>query len=328
MSDPPQGPPLATVQSTRAQVERAVSEGTRAAVVGVVVSSTLAAVKISAGLVGNSYALVADGVESVLDLLASVLVLAGLRANVRPQSGRYPYGLGKAESLAAVAVATMLLVAAIGIAGQAIREILTPQARPAPFTLIVLSAVVVVKELLYRFLIRKGQDIDSRLLTTDAWHHRSDALTSIAAFLGISIALFAGDGYESADDWAALAACVIIAYNGIRLFRASLREVLDVAASPAIVDRVRALAARVEGVGGIDEVRVRRSGLVYLVDIHVEVDPELSVRAGHGIGHAVKDVLITSELPILDVLVHVEPERPGNVPPLSDGRSGPWTSTD
>jgi cation diffusion facilitator family transporter len=273
----------------------------------VVLSAALAAIKISAGLLGNSYALVADGVESVLDLLSSVLVLAGLRASAVPQSGRYPYGLGKAESLAAVAVATMLLVAAVGIAAQAVHEILTPHVGPAPFTLIVLVVVVVMKELLYRFLLRKGQDIDSRLLTTDAWHHRSDALTSVAAFIGISIALFAGDGYESADDWAALVACGVIAFNGVRLFRASLREVLDVAAPLDVEERVRALAGSVDGVVGIDVVRVRRSGLVYLVDIHVEVDPDLTVRSGHDIGHAVKDALLGSELPILDALVHVEP---------------------
>jgi len=297
---------------TRTQLERAVTEGTRAAVVGVVLSALLATVKISAGLVGNAYALVADGIESVLDLFSSVLVMTGLRASAAPQTGRFPYGMGKAEPLAAVAVATVLLVAALGIAVQAVREILVPHRGPAPFTLAVLVGVVAIKELLYRFLLRKGKRIHSRLLETDAWHHRSDALTSVAAFVGISIALFAGEGYESADDWAALLACGIIAYNGVRLLRASLGDVLDVAAPQEVEDRIRALAGQVPGVRGVEQVRVRRSGLVFLVDIHVEIDPDLTVRDGHGIGHDVKDALVNSELPILDALVHIEPwgERP------------------
>lgn len=295
---------------TRTQLEEAVTEGTKAAAVGVVLSAVLATVKISAGLLGNAYALVADGIESVLDLFSSVLVLAGLRASAVPQTGRYPYGMGKAEPLAAVAVATVLLVAALGIAVQATREILTPHMGPAPFTLFVLVGVVAVKELLYQFLLKKGEEINSRLLKTDAWHHRSDALTSVAAFIGISVALFAGEGYESADDWAALVACSIIGYNGVRLFRASLGEVLDVAAPPEVESRIRGLATHVAGVSGVDVVRVRRSGLVFLVDIHVEVEPDLTVRTGHRIGHEVKDVLINSELPILDALVHIEPKGP------------------
>jgi len=298
---------------TRTQIEKAVTEGTKAAAVAVVLSAVLATIKISAGLFGNAYALVADGVESVLDLFSSVLVIAGLRASAVPQTGRYPYGKGKAEPLAAVAVATVLLVAALGIAVQATREILTPHTGPAPFTLLVLVGVVGVKEVLYRFLLKKGEEIDSRLLKTDAWHHRSDALTSVAAFVGISVALFAGEGYESADDWAALVACGIIGYNGVKLLRTSLSEVLDVAAPPEVENRIRDLATQVTGASGVDVVRVRRSGLVFLVDIHVEVEPELTVRAGHGIGHAVKDALINSELPILDALVHIEPKGPEDV---------------
>jgi cation diffusion facilitator family transporter len=301
MQSRPRGEP------TQDQIQYAVTEGTRAAVFGIVVSALLAMVKISAGLLGRSYALVADGIESVLDLFSAILVLAGLRASAAPQTGQYPYGRGKAEPLAAVAVATLLLVAAGGIAVQAVREIVTPHATPAPFTLFVLVGVVAVKELLYRFLVRKGKEINSRLLETDAWHHRSDGLTSLAAFVGISVALLAGEGYESADDWAALFACAIIAYNGVRLLRTSLREVLDVAAPREIEDRIRTVAMAIGEVLGVDLVRARRSGLVFLVDIHVEVDPELSVRTGHRIAHDVKDALINSDLPILDALVHVEP---------------------
>lgn len=304
---------------TRAQIDTAVAEGTKAAAVGVVASAVLAAAKITAGLLGNAYALVADGVESILDLFYAVLVLAGLRASAAPQTGRYPYGMGKAEPLAAVAASTILLLVAVGIAVQATREIVTPHAGPAPFTLAVLVGVVVVKEALYRFLLHRGRKIHSRLLETDAWHHRSDAFTSVAAFVGISVALFAGEGFESADDWAALVACLVIGFNGVRLLRASLREVLDVAAPEEIEARIRDLALGIEGVDGVDVVRVRRSGLVFLVDIHIEVNPDLPVREGHRIGHEVKDSLVNCELPILDVLTHVEPKPQPE--PESDGTS-------
>jgi cation diffusion facilitator family transporter len=209
--------------------------------------------------------------------------------------------------LAALVVATVLLLAAFGIAVGAAFEIVTPQAAPAPFTLGVLVVVLVAKEGTYRWLAWKGRAVGSRAIEVDAWHHRADALTSLAAFIGISIALIGGPAWARADDYAALVACVVIAWNGVRLFRDGLGEILDVAAPPEIRERVRTIAEGVEGVEGIDDLRVRRSGLVYLVDIHVEVHGTLTVLAGHALGHDVKDRLLESELPILDVLVHVEP---------------------
>jgi cation diffusion facilitator family transporter len=209
--------------------------------------------------------------------------------------------------LAALVVATVLLLAAAGIAAGAVHEIVSPQSPPAPFTLGVLVIVLVAKEATYRWLVARGRSAGSQAIEVDAWHHRADALTSLAAFVGISVALVGGERWVRADDWAALIACLIIAWNGVRLFRGALQEMLDVAAPPEVTARVRAIASAVEGVEGVDEVRVRRSGLVYLVDIHVEVDGGLSVRRGHHLGHVVKDRLIGSELPILDALVHVEP---------------------
>jgi cation diffusion facilitator family transporter len=190
---------------------------------------------------------------------------------------------------------------------QSIHEIRKPHQAPEAFTLIVLVVVVAVKELLFRWLVRTGREIESRAMESDAWHHRSDALTSIAAFIGISIALVGGKGYEAADDWAALAACGLIAYNGVRLFRDALREILDAAPTGETLDRIRAVAAAVPGVTGIDDCRARKSGLGWLVDIHVEVDGDMPVREGHRIAHEVKDALLTSEASVLDVLVHIEP---------------------
>jgi cation diffusion facilitator family transporter len=293
--------------STAEQLSEAVRRGTRVAAFGVVASALLAAIKIAAGVIGNSFALVADGVESVLDIFSGLLVWGGLRVSALPQSERYPYGLGKAEPLASLVVAVVLLMAAVGIALGAAQEIVSPQEIPESFTLVVLVGVLVVKEVMFRVLSSRGREIGSQSLNADAWHHRSDALTSLAAFLGISVALTAGEGFESADDWAALVACAVIAFNGVRLFRASLTDVLDVTAPKEIRDRVREIAESVPGVDGIDLLRVRQSGLALWVDIHVEVDGHMSVREGHEIAHLVKDRLLHSDLRILDALVHVEP---------------------
>ncbi len=313
----PDGPLIGSApRATAEQLREAYRAGTRATITALSVSGVLAVVKITAGFAGNSFALVADGVESVLDLLGSVLVWSGLRMSSEPQTPEFPYGRGKAEPLAALVIATILLAAAAGIAYGAIHEIVTPHTPPAAFTLWVLIGVVTTKEMVFRYLTRQGAALGSQAMLADAWHHRSDALTSIAAFVGISLALALGDGWASADDWAALAACLVIAWNGVHLLRSGLRDVLDAAAPDEVTDRVRAIASAVPDVHDIDEIRVRRSGLVYLVDIHVEVDGSLTVRRGHEIGHEVKDRLIASELPILDALVHIEP-------PYPEARGGP-----
>jgi len=244
-----------------------------------------------------------------LDIFSGLLVWGGLRASAIPQTEQYPYGLGRAEPLASLVVSTMLLMAAVGIAVGALREIVNPHQGPAGFTLLVLIGVLVTKEGMFRMFSTRAKAIGSHALYVDAWHHRSDALTSLAAFVGISVALVFGEGYESADDWAALVACAVISYNGVRLFRASLKEILDVAAPDEIRDRIRAVTEAVPGVEGIDLLRVRRSGLVLWVDIHVEVDAELTVREGHEIAHLVKGRLVGSDLRILDALVHIEPYR-------------------
>jgi len=201
----------------------------------------------------------------------------------------------------------VLLIAAVGIGVQSVHEIVVPHAAPAPFTLLVLVGVVVTKELLFRTIFAKAEAIGSRALVADAWHHRADAITSVAAFVGISAALVLGEGYESADDWAALLACGVIAFNGGRLFRAALADILDVAAPAEVEREIRHIADDVPGVAGVDACRIRRSGLAYLIDIHVEVDGSLPVRRGHELAHEVKNALLPSSIPVLDVLVHVEP---------------------
>lgn len=291
----------------RTHVRALVNQGIRTTLLGVVVSAILGAVKIIAGILGNSYALIADGIESMLDIISSLAVWGGLRLASNPPNERFPYGYGKAEPLATLAVAIALVSAATGIAIQSVREILTPHHAPAPFTLFVLVGVVLTKEMLFRRMSRTGSEIGSRAVIADAWHHRADSITSMAAFVGISVALIAGPGYESADDWAALVACVVILANGYRLLRSALGDIADAAPDPDVEKRIRDLATTVTGVQGIDKCRVRRSGLVLFVEIHVVVDGKLSVRAGHDIAHNVKDLLLDSSLTIQDVAVHVEP---------------------
>lgn len=300
--------PKSTTQAEAIEnLSASAARGSRATVWGIVASSILAAVKIVGGILGNSYALIADGVESMLDIMSSLVVLGSLKISVQPANEQYPYGFGKVEPLSALVVATALLAAAIGIAIQSIREILTPHHAPAAFTLVILVGVVVTKEVMFRILFRTGESIGSKAMQTDAWHHRSDSLTSIAAFVGISVALFAGPGFEAADDWAALVAAAVIAFNGIRLFRSAWREVLDAAPSQEVTDRVRSVAESVEGVAEIEKCRIRKSGLAMFVDIHVVVDGGMTVREGHALSHLVKDELIREVSGIQDVLVHIEP---------------------
>ena len=288
-------------------LDQELAPGRRLAGIGVLINAVLAVVKGVAGILGNSYALVADAVESVTDIAGSLVVWSGLRLSSRAADDDHPYGHGKAEPLAAAAVGLMLVGAAIGIAIAAVRDILTPNDPPAPFTLAVLVGVVVVKGFLFRRTARAARQTGSGAVKAEAWHHRSDALTSAAAFVGILIALLGGPGYEAADDWAALAACGVIVWNGLRLLRAALDEVMDASVSPETVARVKAIAAAVEGVVGIEKCRIRKVGLHLGLDIHVVVDGELSVRRGHDIAHQVKDRLLSSPHRINDVTVHIEP---------------------
>ena len=285
-----------------------VETGLRLSRLALVINALLAGVKIAAGVLGNSYVLIADGIESTADIFSSVVVWGGLRVATIPADENHPFGHGKAESLASVIVSMLLLGAALLIAVQSIHEILTPHQAPAWFTLPVLLVVIVIKETLFRLAFRAGSSLESTALKSDAWHHRSDALTSAAAFVGIGIALVGGRGYESADDWAALIACGIITWNGLRLLRAALDEVMDAAVSPEVVAGVRKLAADVDGVIDIEKCRIRKSGLHLALDIHVVVDGGLSVRRGHDIAHQVKDRLLESQLRINDVTVHIEPD--------------------
>jgi len=270
-------------------------------------SVALAIVKIATGMVGQSSALVADGIESLTDVVGSIAVLVGLTISVKPPDADHPYGHGKVETLATLIVASSLLLAAALIAWQSISGIVTPQEVPAWFTLPVLAAVVVVKVFVARAVARSAVQAGSTAMEADAWHHFSDAITSGAAFAGISVAMIGGPAWAAADDWAALFACSVILKNGIDVAIGGLRELLESQADPELERQLRAVAAAVPRVRNIEKLRVRKSGMGYIMDIHVHVDGDLPVREGHAISGAVKAALLRASLRVIDVTVHVEP---------------------
>lgn len=281
----------------------------RAVVAGLLANIALAGVKLVAGLLGHSYALVADAVESLTDIVGSVVVWSGLRIAARPADENHPYGHGKAEPLAALLVAAIIFVAGAGILFEAIAEIITPHHAPAPFTLAVLVGVVVIKEGLFRFMSRTAREHDSSVLHADAWHHRADAITSIAAFVGISVALIGGKGWEMADDIAAILASLVIMYNAYRLVRDPIHELMDAEPSD-VVERAREIAAGIDGVRMVEKSWARKAGAGHWLDLHVQVDPAMPVLEAHDIAHRVKDAIREAIPSVRDVLVHIEPYRP------------------
>lgn len=274
---------------------------------GIGANAFLATVKGVAGVLGNSYALVADAIESASDVVSSIIVLLGIRVAAAPLSEGHPYGKGRAEPLAAIAVSVALFIAAASIAISSIGEIKVSHHAPAPFTLAVLLAVIVVKEMLFRYVFKVGEDVSSIAVKSDAWHHRSDAITSAAAFIGISIALIGGRGFENADDWAALVAAVVIAINATNLAVPALRELTDASPNKDLEDGIRRVAQEVPGVLGSHKCFVRKVGFDYFVDLDVLVDGSITVKQGHDIAHRVQDHL-RQELPMITrTLIHVEP---------------------
>jgi len=279
----------------------------RTTLYGIAVSVVLIFVKGISGYLGHSYALIADATESGADILSSGLLWLGLRIAMKEPDEEHPYGHGKAEPLAAIAVSLFLIAAAAWISYHSINFISTPHELPHSFTLWILLIVIGIKETMFRYVLNIGNKINSEAVKADAHHHRSDAITSIAAFIGISIAIIGGKGYESADDWAALVASALIFYNAIVILRPALSEIMDKAPSNEIVEKVKEIAATVPLVKGIEKCYVRKMGFDYYVDIHIEVHGQLSVTEGHRIAHEVKDALLESKLRVTNVLVHVEP---------------------
>jgi len=290
-------------------VDSATRRSIRWAQAGLLINAVLVLVKLIAGIVGHANALVADAVESSADIFSSLIVWMGLSIAARPADEDHPYGHGKAEPLAAAVVSLMLLGAAVGISILAIREIRTPHHLPSPFTLFVAAGVIIVKEILYRRVSRVGKDVGSTAVTADAWHHRADAVSSLAAFIGISIALIGGRGWEAADDWAALVAAILVAVNGVRTLRPAISGLMDEAPDTTVKVRAMEAACSVDGVIRVENLKLRRSGLGFYVDLHVQADPVISLEDAHEIAARVKYAILGAIPNAVNVLVHMEPFR-------------------
>jgi cation diffusion facilitator family transporter len=279
----------------------------RTTTISLIANILLAIIKGLTGFFGNSYALIADAIESTADVFASLLILLGLNYARKPADENHPYGHGRIEPLITFVVVGFLIASAVFIAHESIQHIQTPHELPSSWTLYVLGAIILWKELSFQLVLKKSKETGSSALRAEAWHHRSDAITSIAAFIGISIALFLGEGYESADDWAALMAAGFILYNCYLIFRPALGEIMDEHTYDDLVRDIRRVATSVKGVEGTEKCFVRKAGLKYHIDLHAIVDGKLSVKEGHDIAHKLKDTL-RQELPQLGhVLIHIEP---------------------
>lgn len=272
-------------------------------------NTLLAIIKGLAGFFGNSYALIADAIESTTDIFSSILVLLGLKYASRPADENHPYGHGRIEPLITFMVVGFLIISAAIIAYNSIINIQTPHELPSSWTLFVVAPIIIWKEISYRIVIKKSKETNSSSLKADAWHHRSDAITSVAAFIGISIALILGEGYEAADDWAALFAAGFILYNSYLIFRPALGEIMDEHTYDDLIEEIREIAITVDGVITTEKCLVRKSGLRYHIDLHAIVDGNLSVRKGHEIAHKLKDTLKEKIPELGGVLIHMEPDE-------------------
>ena len=272
-------------------------------------NALLAAIKWTAGYFGNSYALIADAIESTTDIFSSTLVLIGLKYSNKPADKNHPYGHGRIEPLVTFMVVGFLMVSAGIIARQSIINMQTPHELPHAYTLIILAGIIIWKETSYRLVLKKAKETKSSSLKADAWHHRSDAITSVAAFIGISVALIMGKGFESADDWAALFASFFILYNCYKIFRPALGEIMDEHTHDDIVSKIREISKETEGVIDTEKCFVRKAGMKFHIDLHIIVDSQISVKEGHEISHKLKNNL-EKELPeISNVLIHIEPNE-------------------
>jgi len=279
----------------------------RTAFFSVISNIVLAISKGIAGFFGNSYALIADAIESTADVFASLLVVFGLKYANRPADENHPYGHGKIEPLITFVVVAFLVTSATVIAYESIQHILIPHKAPKSWTLIVLAVIIVWKEISFQIVIRRSRETNSSSLKADAWHHRSDAITSIMAFIGISVALFFGEGFETADDWAALLASGFIIYNSYHIFRPALGEVMDEHLYPDLIQEIRNVSKQVDGIIDTEKCFVRKIGMKFNVDLHAIVDGKLTVEQGHALAHNLKDELRLKIPSIKEVLIHIEP---------------------
>lgn len=293
--------------ASQPKIPPAINKGLKTTSLGIVISAVLAVVKLLGGIFGNSYALIADAIESTSDIVTSGILWLGLKWAGRPADNNHPYGHGKLEALVALCIALALCFAAYIIAFESIDNIRTPHEAPKPYTLYILLLVIGTKELLYRYVLKTGRELGSSAVIADAHHHRSDAITSAAAFIGIGISLLGGPGYEAADDYAALLASGILLINVYKISRPAIGELLDEELNPEVTGTIKNLAAGIDGVVYVEKCHTRKMGIVSHADLHIWVNKSLTVEEGHDIAHNVKDVIQENLPQFTDVMIHIEP---------------------
>jgi cation diffusion facilitator family transporter len=280
----------------------------RTTIISLVSNLLLATVKWFAGYFGNSFALIADAIESTTDVFSSFLVLLGIQYSTKPADENHPYGHGRAEVLVTFLVVTFLVVSACVIAYQSIQNILSPHLPPKTFTLIVLGAIILWKELSYQWVKKKSREIKSTVLEAEAWHHRADAITSVAAFVGITIAIIFGSNYAAADDWAALLASFFILYNAFMIFRPAWGEMMDENLHEDLIKEIKEMSLQVSGVIDTEKCFLRKTGMKYHLELHAIVSAEVSVREGHDISHHLMDKLKNEFDYLGRISIHIEPD--------------------
>ncbi|NOX53827.1 MAG: cation transporter [Planctomycetes bacterium] len=292
----------------------------RAILLGLFVNLALGLAKLTGGLVAGSFALLSDAVNSLGDTLTSIVVWFALWFAQRPPDAEHPYGHTRAEAIAASNVALVIILSALGVGWKTLTQITSPvHLIPPDWTLWLAGSNVLIKEGLYQYKLRVGRRTGSMAVIANAWDHRADALCALVVLIGLAVARWGGPGLAWADKVAALVVVSAIVWSGAALFRSSTSELMDVQAEQPILDEIREVAASIPEIEHVETLWVRKSGLEYFVDIHIEVDAHMTVAEGHRIGHVLKDRLL-KQIPILrDVLVHLEPHPPENGCPLSSG---------
>jgi cation diffusion facilitator family transporter len=310
------------LEAARMNPERSLRTGQGSAIKGIVLNGVLGAAKLAAGLLGHSYALVADASESFADVAGSCVTLYGLRIAAEPADPNHPSGHGRAETLASAVTALALVTVGGVIFYHAMLSLGEPRKAPNPLTLLVLVPVIFVKERMFHWMLARGKEIGSLAVAADAWHQRSDVVTSVAALTGILVAWIGGPTWNHADSWAAMLASLWLVGTGLWLLGPTLHELMEGSVDPALLEFVRETSQGCEGIRGIDKVWVRKLGMRLIIDLHIVVDPDISVKEGHDLAHAVKAKL-QHELPqVRDVMVHVEPYEPEQIKPLDTTPTG------
>lgn len=289
-------------------------DGRKVTLIGVLANAFLMVFKFLAGLFGHSQALIADAVHSFSDLFTDAVVLLGLRIGRKAPDDTHQFGHARIETLGSAIVGGALIATAVYIAVEASLNIYRHTEYHPTFLAVIGAAVSIgMKEALYHYTVRVGKRIRSPLIVANAWHHRSDAFSSVAVLLGVAAAQIKPSWYIL-DAYAALVVSFLIIKVGLETIIASLRELIDTAPPPEVMDRLMKCATTVDGVLNVHDFRVRSTGGIYQMETHVVVDGDLSVVRGHGIAKEVENCLLEEVEGLGRVIVHVDPKREKETP--------------